>query len=67
METSDRALCYNLSVSATVPPASHVWGHTNRPCCSRRHAADLTAARLRRLANLPASWDEQRRLLGFGR
>ncbi len=31
-----------------------------------RHAADLTAARLRRLANLPASGDEQRRLLGFG-
>ena len=32
-----------------------------------RHATDLTAARLTRLANLPASWDEQRRLLGFGR
>ena len=31
-----------------------------------RHGADLTAARLTRLANLPASWDEQRRLLGFG-
>ena len=31
------------------------------------HAADLTAARLRRLAHLPASWAEQRRLLGFER
>ncbi len=32
-----------------------------------RQPVDLTAARLIRLSNLPASWEDQRRLLGFGR
>ena len=32
-----------------------------------RHATGLTAARLRRLADLPVSWEDQRKLLGFGR
>ncbi len=32
-----------------------------------RQPVDLTAARLMRLSNLPASWEDQRRLLGFGR
>jgi hypothetical protein len=32
-----------------------------------RQPVDLTAARLTRLTNLPASWEDQRRLLGFGR
>jgi hypothetical protein len=31
-----------------------------------RQPVELTATRLRRLTNLPASWAEQRRLLGFG-
>ncbi|MBY0509252.1 MAG: hypothetical protein K2P94_03780 [Rhodospirillaceae bacterium] len=30
-----------------------------------KQPADLTAERLRRMAQLPHSWDEQRRVLGF--
>jgi hypothetical protein len=31
-----------------------------------RHPIELTASRLRRLSELPISWQEQRRVLGFG-
>ena len=34
---------------------------------SGRHPAGLTAARLKRLSELPLSWSEQRRILGFDR
>ncbi len=32
-----------------------------------RQPADLTAAKFKRLGDIPASWDDQRELLGIGR